>query len=196
MTIILGLTGGIATGKSTVAAYLESCGAWRIDADACVHELLSHDHEMIAQVARHFPDAVEGGRVNRKKLGALVFHDDAAMKQLEAILHPRVRAQEEAMIEHGRQQGASLVLLDIPLLFETDAHLRCDVTATTDCSLDAQRTRALSREGMTEDRLNAILARQLPAAQRNARADYVIDTECVWDKTRAQLDAILKEIRP
>ncbi len=194
MTKVLGLTGGIATGKSTVAAYLESCGALRIDADACVHQLLSHDHEIMAQTAQYFPDAIEDGVVNRKKLGALVFHDDAAMKQLEALLHPRVRAQEEAMIERGKQQGAPLVLLDIPLLFETDAHLRCDVTATTDCSLATQRIRALSRMGMTSEKLEAILARQLPAAKRNALADYVIDTQCPWHETQAQLDDLLKEL--
>lgn len=196
MTLIIGLTGGIATGKSTVANYLESKGMLRVDADACVHKLLSEDTQIMASVAELFPDVVTDGAIDRKALGAIVFHHHDVLKQLESILHPKVRAYEDAMIAQGKKDGVAFVLLDIPLLFETDAYLRCDVTLTTDCNPDIQRARALQRPHMTEEKLEAIMARQLPREERNSRADYVIDTSTTWGETQTQIDDIIRKLTP
>jgi dephospho-CoA kinase len=173
--IILGLTGGIATGKSTVARMFRFFQIPVFDADAGVHALLQG--KCRAAVAEAFPDCLQDdGSIDRKKLGAAVFADAPAMNRLEAILHPAIRAEEEAFIHRYRLQHRRFIVLDIPLLFETGADQLCDVTLTTYCPPFIQWQRAMQRPGMTQERLEMILSRQMKQETRIHRADFVIPT--------------------
>ncbi len=191
--MVLGLTGGIATGKSTVARQLVALGAVHFDADAVVHALMQ-EPAVMAQIAKAFPEVVMQGEVDRKTLSAAVFADAAKLKTLEAIVHPLVREQELDWLAKQKQAGAALVVLDIPLLFESGADGLCDYVLVTDCPPDLQAERALSRAGMTAEKLAQILARQMPRHDRLARADAVIETGMGLAHSSAQLQAFLKEI--
>lgn len=192
--IILGLTGSIGMGKTTVTDQFADAGAATTNADAIVHDLLQNDTKVIAAVQEAFPGVVEDNTVNRRALGDAVFGDDARMKTLEAILHPRVRAVEVAFILRKQKEGERLVVLDIPLLYETGADARCDKVVVVTTTAEIQRQRVMGRDGMTEEKFHAILARQLPDEEKRHRADYVIDTGKGLEHSAAQVRAIMDEL--
>ena len=174
--IVIGLTGGIAMGKSTVAAQFARLGARICSADAVVHRLLGEGGAGVAPVAALFPQALTGNHIDRARLGRAVFGDKAALAALERVLHPLVAREEMRFAAAAARLGARVTVLDIPLLFETDAHQRVDVTVAVTAPHFLQRQRALLRPHMTPEKLQAVLARQLADAHRRARADYVIPT--------------------
>lgn len=174
--IVLGLTGGIAMGKTTVARQFAACGAEVCDADAIVHRIMDKNGEAVPAIQKHFPSAVKNEAVDRKALGKLVFSDAIKLKTLETILHPLVIAEENDFIHHHRTRGAKIVLLDIPLLFETMGDLRCDAVAAVTCSPIIQTARAMRRPGMTREKLDSIRARQWPDWKRRKHADYLVHT--------------------
>lgn len=193
--IILGLTGSIGMGKSTVTAQFAEAGAATTNADTIVHGLLAEDKEVIARVGKAFPQAVENGIINRRILGNRVFGDDAAMQVLESILHPKVRAAEMAFILKAQQAGREVAVLDIPLLYETGADTRCDVVVVVTAPQAVQRERVLSRPGMTEAKFHDILARQLPDEEKRARADFVIETHKGLEHSAAKVREILHSLK-
>lgn len=174
--IILGLTGSIGMGKSTAAALLRRLGIPVHDADAAVHRLQARGGAAVPAIAAAFPGAVKEGKVDRQALGRIVFADKAALKRLEAILHPLVRREEQKFIAQARAHRRQLVALDIPLLFETHGEQRCDHVMVVSAPRRVQLGRVMRRPGMTRERLAGIEARQLPDRLKRARADTVIDT--------------------
>lgn len=172
--IILGLTGSIGMGKSTTAEMFRQEGIPVHDADAAVHELYAGRAAPLIEQA--FPGTVVDGVVDRQKLSLRVVNDPQALKRLEAIVHPLVREIELEFLERHRKQGAPVVVLDIPLLFESAAEGRVDKVIVVTASAEEQRRRVLSRPGMTEEKYLAILQRQVPDSEKRARADFVIDT--------------------
>ncbi len=190
--IVLGLTGSIGMGKSTAAAMFADEGVPVHDADAAVHLLYAGRAAPLIESA--FPGTVIDGTVDRAALGAKVLNDPAAMNRLEAIVHPLVRAEEEAFLEAARQSGAPLALLDIPLLYETGAETRCDKIVVVSAPAEIQRERVLRRPGMSEEKFAAILAKQVQDAEKRARADFVIDTSDGFDATRTAVKAVVAEL--
>jgi dephospho-CoA kinase len=174
--IVLGLTGSIGMGKSTAAAALRRLGVPVHDADAEVHRLLRRDKPTISAVEAAFPGVSRDGAVDRGELGRRVFGDAAALARLEAILHPRVRQAEKRFLRRARAARAPLVVLDIPLLFETGGDRRCHATAVVSAPAFIQAGRVLRRPGMTRGRLAAILSRQMPDMEKRRRADFVVPT--------------------
>ncbi len=175
--IILGLTGSVGMGKSTAAAMLRRLGLPVHDSDAAVHRLLAPQGAAVAAVAAAFPgvQTVAGG-IDRPRLGRRVFGDPPALRRLEGILFPLVRRSQEHFLRQARARRAPLVVLDIPLLFETDGALRCDKVVVVSAPAARQRARVMARPGMTEARFRAILAQQMPDAEKRRRADYVVPT--------------------
>ncbi len=195
MTVILGLTGSIGMGKSTTAQMFRDMGVDVYDADAAVHELYRSD--AVGPLVGLFPDVIDTDEsgisvVNRDRLARLVLGRPDRLAALEAIVHPLVRAREQAFLAKARAAGAGLAVLDIPLLFETGGAERCDEVAVVTAPSDVQRERVLARPGMTQDRFEAILARQMPDAQKRARADHVIDTGKGLENARAQVADIVE----
>ncbi len=172
----LGLTGGIASGKSVAAEMLGRLGAAVFDADRAVHRLLATDEATRYAVRTSFPQGWDGKNLDRRALGSIVFADAAALRRLEAILHPGVRREEERFLIRARREGVRLAVSDITLLFETDAQVRYDAVAVTLAPDFLRRRRALARPGMTEERLASIFSRQWPAARQRKHADFVIHT--------------------
>lgn len=193
--IILGITGSIAMGKSTVTAMFESCGAAVTNADTIVHELYARDAELIATVESRWPSAMQDGSVDRKKLGDAVFGDSNALKFLEELIHPKVQQAEKAFIAKAEKEGKWLVALDIPLLYEVGAEKRCDYVAVVSCPLDMQKSRAMSRPGMTEEKFASIIIRQVPDADKRARADFIINTDKTLLHTESEVKKIVKLLR-
>jgi dephospho-CoA kinase len=189
--IILGLTGSIGMGKSTVAAMFAEEGAPCFDSDAAVHALYAQDGAAVAPVEAAFPGVTKDGAIDRVALSALVVGDAEAIKRLEAIVHPLVRRAQAEFLRANRDTGALYVVLDIPLLFETGGVNLVDKVVVVSAPADVQRARVLARPGMTEEKFEAILARQTPDAEKRARADFVIDTSGAFDDTRAQVRAVL-----
>lgn len=173
---ILGLTGSIGMGKSTAAAMLRRMGVPVHDADATVHRLFAPGGAAVGPVGAAFPGMVVDGAVDRAALGRRVFGDPAALKRLEAIVHPLVRAAERAFLERHARRGTRLVALDIPLLFETGGERRCDKVAVVTCPAFLQAQRVLRRPGMTRDKLAAIRRQQMPDHDKRQRADFIIPT--------------------
>lgn len=173
---ILGLTGSIGMGKSTAAAMLRRLGVPVHDADAVVHRLFEPGGGAVPPVAAAFPGVVKDGRVDRAELGRRVFGDPGAMARLEAIVHPLVRAAERRFLDSHRRRNTALVVLDIPLLFETGGERRADRVAVVSCPAFLQAQRVLRRPGMSPERLAAIRARQMPDAAKRRRADFVVPT--------------------
>lgn len=186
--IVAGLTGSIGMGKSTVAAMFADEGVPVHDADATVHALYSGAAAPLIEQA--FPGTASSGRVDRLKLGAIVLADAAAMARLESIVHPLVRAEEQRFLERQRKAGAPLVILDIPLLFETGRDSDIGQIVVVSAGEEAQRERVLKRPGMTEDKFRAILARQVPDAEKRRRATHVVDTSGSLEDTRMQVRRI------
>ncbi|ADP71899.1 dephospho-CoA kinase [Rhodomicrobium vannielii ATCC 17100] len=190
--IVIGMTGSIGMGKSTAAAYLRGLGIPVLDADRVVHELYAGAAVPLIEAA--FPGTTAGGVVDRVALGARVLGSPEAMKRLEAIVHPLVRAAEWRFLLAEQDKGTPLSILEIPLLFETGAGDLFDAVIVVSASAEAQRERLLDRPGMTIEKLEAINARQMPDAEKRARADFVVDTGTGLEDSRRQIDAILKDI--
>ena len=191
--IVIGITGGIASGKSTIARMIARHGIPHIDADKLVHELFATDRNVIAEIAAAFPGSVVDGVVDRRALGAAIAGEPARLKLLEQILHPHVRAGEEAAILLATRQRRRAILLDIPLLFETGAEELCDVVIAAYAPLAMRRRRAKGR-GMAPSTIDRLIARQLPDAERNQRADIVIPTTIGKAHTRRQVEAFLASL--
>jgi dephospho-CoA kinase len=189
---VLGLTGSLGVGKSTTARFFAEEGVPLHDADAAVHRLYEGEATPLIEAA--FPGTTSGGRVNRDKLAKKVLGDSAAIKKLETIIHPLVGRAEARFLDEAARKDAAVVVLDIPLLFETGADRRCDAVVVVSAPADVQRARAFERPGMTEEKFQAILAKQMPDAEKRARADFVVDTSKGFDAARAQVREILGRI--
>jgi dephospho-CoA kinase len=193
--LVLGLTGSIGMGKSTAAGMLRRLGLPVHDADAAVHRLLGPGGGAVPAVAEAFPEAVRDGLVDRARLGAGVFADRAALGRLERILHPLVRREARAFLERQRRRRRDLAVLDIPLLFETGGDRLCDKVIAVSAPARVQRARVLRRKGMTGDRFRAILAQQMPDAEKRRRADFVVKTGLGKGHTLRQLARIVRLLR-
>lgn len=192
--IILGLTGSIGMGKSTVAAMFAEEGVPVFDADAEVHRLQGPEGPIVGAIEAAFPGTTGTQGVDRAELRARVFDHPEEFARLEAIVHPAVAGARESFL--ARNAGEPLVLLDIPLLFETGGAVRVDQVVVVSAPLELQRQRVLARETMTPERFDAILARQLPDDEKRARADHVITTDGSLDATRAQVRALIACLAP
>ena len=189
---ILGLTGSLGMGKSATAKMFAEEGVPVHDADAAVHRL--YEAEAAAAIETAFPGTTTGGRVDRDKLAKRVLGDIAAMKDLEAIVHPLVRNAEERFLAEAERKGAPVAVLDIPLLFETGGDDRCDAVVVVTAPSDVQRARAFERPGMTEQKFAAILANQISDEEKRRHADFVVDTSKGFDAARDQVRAILARV--
>jgi dephospho-CoA kinase len=186
---ILGLTGSIGMGKSTTARLFAEEGVPVHDADATVHAL--YEGEAVAPIEAAFPGTTAAGRVDREKLSRCVVGDPAALKRLEAIVHPLVRQSEQRFLQRAREAGAAIVVLDIPLLYETGGEARTDAVVVVSAPADVQRERVMQRPGMTEEKFQALLAKQVPDAEKRRRADFIVDSGQGIEPARAQVRAIL-----
>jgi dephospho-CoA kinase len=193
--VVLGLTGSVGMGKSTAARMLRRLRVPVHDADAEVHRLLGPGGRAVAAVARAFPSAAKGNRIDRSALGRLVFDNPAALKRLEEILHPQVRKAQARFLAACRRRRVPVVVLDIPLLFETGGQDRCDGVIVMSAPAWLQRARVLQRPGMTEARLAAIRAQQMPDAEKRSRARWVVPTGLGQALTLLRLKGILREVR-
>lgn len=189
--IILGLTGSIGMGKSTTAKLFAEAGVPVYDADAIVHRL--YEGEAAPAIEAAFPGTTANGKVDRNRLSAQVVHDPAAIKRLESIVHPMLGASRQKFLHDAEQSGAPVAVVDVPLLYETGGEKRVDAVVVVTTSPEIQRARILARENMTGEKLDAILARQLPDAEKRRRADFVVDTSHGLDPVRARIRDILKE---
>ena len=189
--IVLGLTGSIGMGKSTTANLFAEAGVPVYDADAAVHRL--YEGEAVAAIEAAFPGTTANGKVDRNRLSARVVHDPAAMKQLEEIVHPMLGASRQKFFQDAEQSGAPVAVVDVPLLFETGGEKRVDAVVVVTTSAELQRMRILARPNMTAEKLDAILARQMPDAEKRKRAHFVVDTSHGLDPVRARIKDILAE---
>jgi dephospho-CoA kinase len=189
--IILGLTGSIGMGKSTTAKLFEEAGVPVYDADASVHRL--YEGEAAPAIEAAFPGTTVDGKVDRNKLSAKVVHDPAAMKQLEQIVHPMLGASRQKFFDDAERSGASVVVVDVPLLYETGGEKRVDAVVVVTTTPEVQRERILARDNMNDEKLDAILARQLPDAEKRKRADFVVDTSHGLDPVRLRIRDILEQ---
>lgn len=192
MTFVLGLTGSIGMGKSATAAMFRTCGVPVHDADACVHALYAGAAAPLIEA--EFPGTVRSGVVDRPALGAQVLGHAERLKKLEAIVHPLVRAEEAAFLQRAALSRVSLAVLDIPLLFETAGEARCDAVLVVTSRPDTQRARVLSRPGMTAERFAAILAKQMPDAEKRRRAHFLVDTGRGFVPAQAQVADIVRAL--
>lgn len=188
---IIGLTGSIGMGKSTVAKMFADEGAPSFNSDDAVHALYAPGGAALAPVAAAFPGVVKNGTIDRNALGARVLNDTAALRRLEAIVHPLVRQAQLEFMNTQRAAGARAIVLDIPLLFESRGEGLVDTVVVVSAPADVQRARVLARPSMTVEKFESILSRQVPDAEKRARADFVIDTGGSLDVTRAQVRAVL-----
>ena len=193
--ILVGLTGSIGMGKSTTAAMFREAGVPVYDADAAVHDLYDVGGAAVGPVGEAFPGAVKDGRVDREALRQMVLGDPEALKRLNAIVHPLVGRDRAGFFAQAEAQGADMVVLDIPLLFETGGHANVDAVVVASAPADMQRERVLARPGMTPDRLDAILAQQMGDAEKRARAHFVVDTSKGLEPERAQVARIIAALR-
>ncbi|MBO6782879.1 MAG: dephospho-CoA kinase [Alphaproteobacteria bacterium] len=192
---VLGLTGSIGMGKSTAADMFRAMGVPVHDSDATVHALLASDRDIREAIAERFPGAVRENGVDRQALGKAVFGDADARHDLERILHPRVRTSAEMFVRRHRQLGVSLVVLDIPLLYETGGEERVDAVVVVSAPAFLQRKRVMARPGMDEARFAGILASQMPDREKRRRADFVVETGLGKAYTFACLKRIVSAIR-
>jgi dephospho-CoA kinase len=192
MTFLLGLTGSIGMGKSATAEMFRQQGAPVYDADAAVHAIYSGAAAPLIEAA--FPGTTADGIVDRQKLGAAVLGDGARLKQLEQIVHPLLRGAQTDFLTTARQQGRAVAVLDIPLLFETGGERRCDAVVVVTAPADVQRARVLARPGMTAEKFELIHVKQMPDADKRARAHFVVDTSRGFDAARRQVVDILRAI--
>lgn len=191
--IVVGLTGSIGMGKSTIAGMLRARGVPVFDADAEVHRLYAAEAVPLVEAA--FPGTTAEGRVDRPRLAAALGEDAARFRTLEAIVHPLVRKGEQAFLERAHDDGAACAVLEIPLLLETSLDAAVDAVVVVSAPADVQRERVLARAGVTAARLDALLARQLPDTEKRKRADFVVDTGGTLADSEAQVDAILSALK-
>jgi dephospho-CoA kinase len=189
---ILGLTGSLGMGKTTTARFFAEAGVPVHDSDAAVHDL--YDGEAAAAVEAAFPGTTVHGKVDRAKLAQRVVGDEAALRQLESIVHPLVRERATRFIAQAERSGARIAVLDIPLLFETGADGRVDAVVVVSAPPEVQRARVFERSGMTEEKFQALLANQVPDEEKRRRADFVVDTSQGFDAARAQVLRILETV--
>jgi dephospho-CoA kinase len=189
---VLGLTGSLGMGKTTTAQMFAEEGVPVHDADAVVHRL--YEGEAVAPIEAAFPGTTDNGKVDRDKLGKRVLGDPRALKQLESIVHPLVADARDRFLAEAERSGAAVALLDIPLLYETGGERRCDAVVVVSAPAVVQRQRAFERPEMTEAKFQAILAKQMPDAEKRARADFVVDTSRGFDVAREQVREILGKV--
>lgn len=189
---VLGLTGSIGMGKSVTAKMFAEKGVPVHDADAVVHALYEGEATPLIEAA--FPGTTAGGKVDRNELGKRVIGDAAAIARLEQIVHPLVAAARDKFLAEAERNGAAVALLDIPLLYETKGDARCDAVVVVSAPAEMQWQRALERPGMTEQKLETIIAKQMPDAEKRRRADFVVDTSKGFDHARVQVRDILKAV--
>lgn len=192
---LLGLTGSIGMGKTETAKMFAGLGVPVYDADAAVHEVYQQGGEAVGPIGEAFPVCVKDGRVDRAALAKTVVDDAEALARLEAIVHPIVRKKQQAFIDAAAAQGADLVVLDIPLLFETGTQSRLDAVAVVSAPAELQRARVMTREGMTVEKLERILARQMSDVDKRALADFVVDTSQGFEHAKAQVRKIIADVR-
>jgi dephospho-CoA kinase len=190
--MILGLTGSIGMGKSTTAKLFAEAGVPVYDADATVHRV--YEGEAVPAIEAAFPGTTSDGKVDRAKLSATVVHDPAAIQRLEQIVHPMLRSYHQKFLQDAEQAGAPVVVMDVPLLFETGGEKRVDAVVVVTTAPEVQRERILARGTMTAETLDAILARQTPDAEKRRRADFVVDTSHGLDPVRVRIRDILAEV--
>lgn len=190
--LIIGLTGSIGMGKSTVAGHFADHGIPVCDADAEVHKL--YENEAVSPIDEAFPGVVHNGVVDRQKLAAALINDPTGFKKLEAIVHPLVRHAEQMFLQKHARAGAPAAVLEIPLLFETGGDKLVDVTVVASTSAQNQKERVLERPGMTEAKLESVLSRQVPDAEKRARADFVVDTSGPIEQAARQVDKIIESL--
>jgi dephospho-CoA kinase len=188
--IVAGLTGSIAMGKSTAGAMLAELGAPVFDADAAVRAL--YEGEGARRIENAFPGVLVEGRVDRDRLSRIVLSDPAALKRLEGLVHPAVAAMRAEFVARAMSEGRRIAIVDVPLLFETGGDASVDLVVVVSAPLAAQRARALTREGMSAEKLDAILVRQMSDAEKRRRAHFVIDTGGSLERTRAQIAQFLR----
>ncbi|WP_340116375.1 dephospho-CoA kinase [Pelagibius sp. 7325] len=193
--LVIGLTGSIGMGKSTAAATLQRLGLPVHDADAAVHRLMERGGAAVAAVSAAFPGVERDGAIDRGLLGAKVLDDDAAMKRLEGILHPLVRAEARRFLAQQARLRRPLAVLDIPLLFETGGDKLCDAVIVVSAPPFIQRARVMRRHGMTEAKFQAILARQMPDEEKRRRADFVVQTGLNKAHSLRQLVGIVRLLK-
>jgi dephospho-CoA kinase len=186
---VLCLTGSLGMGKTTAARFFAEAGVPVHDSDAAVHAL--YDGEVVPAIERAFPGSTSGGKVDRAKLASMVLNDSAALARLEGIVHPLVTASREKFLAEAQAKGAQVVVFDVPLLFETSVDKSCDAVVVVSAPPEIQRRRAFERPGMTEEKFAAILAKQMPDAEKRRRADFIVDSSGDFDNTRAQVRDIL-----
>ena len=189
---VIGLTGSIGMGKSTTARFFAEAGVPVHDADAIVHRL--YEGEAAPAIEAAFPGTTAGGKVDRLKLAERVLGDKAALRQLESIVHPLVREAEVRFLAEAEGKGAPVAVLDIPLLFETGGQERVDAVVTVSAPAEMQRERLLQRAGMTEEKLEALIANQLADAEKRRHADFVVDSSQGFEVARAQVEEILRQV--
>jgi dephospho-CoA kinase len=192
---VIGLTGSIGMGKSTTAAMFREAGIPVYDADAAVHDLYDEGGAAVGPVGEAFPGVVKDGRVDREALRQRVLGQPEELKRLNAIVHPLVGQDRIGFFEGARQAGADMVVLDVPLLFETGGHANVHAVVVVSAPPEMQRERVLARPGMTPERLDAILAQQMADAEKRARAHYVVDTGRGLEAAREQVTAIIADLR-
>ncbi|MFK0207566.1 dephospho-CoA kinase [Agrobacterium sp. NPDC090283] len=190
--IVIGLTGSIGMGKTTTAKLFAGEGVPVLDSDEVVHGL--YRAEAVPLVEAAFPGTTVSGAVDRQKLGEVLRENPANFSRLEEIVHPLVRGRQEAFLAQARKDGLQFALLDIPLLFETGAESRVDKVVVVSCAPEIQRERVLSRPGMTEEKFEMILARQMPDAEKRRRADFIVDSGNGVEAARDQVREILQKL--
>lgn len=190
--LILGLTGSIGMGKSTTAKLFAEAGVPVYDADATVHKV--YESEAAPAIEAAFPGTTVNGKVDRARLSAKVVHDAAAIRRLEEIVHPMLRAYHQRFLDEAERSGAPVAVVDVPLLFETGGDKRVDAVVVVTTSPEIQRDRILARGTMTEEALDALLARQMPDAEKRGRADFLVDTSHGLDPVRAEIRDILDKV--
>jgi dephospho-CoA kinase len=189
--IVLGLTGSIGMGKSTTAKLFAEAGVPVYDADAAVHML--YEGEAVPAIEAAFPGTTANGKVDRNRLSARVVQDPDAMRKLEQIVHPMLGASRQKFLDDAKRSGAKVAVVDVPLLFETGGERRVDAVVVVTTSPEVQRERILARSNMTHEKLDAILARQMPDAEKRSRANFVVDTSHGLDPVRTRIRDILDE---
>ena len=193
--ILLGLTGSIGMGKSTTAAMFREAGVPVYDADAAVADLYARGGAAVGPVGEAFPGVVRDGAIDREALRQRVLGDPEALKRLNAIVHPLVGRDRGKFFEGAQAMGADMVVLDIPLLFETGGHANVDAVVVASAPPEMQRERVLARPGMTPERLDAILAQQTPDPEKRARAHFIVDTGRGLEHARLQVGEIIAIMR-
>jgi len=193
--LIVGLTGSIGMGKSETAKMFAAAGILVFDADAAVHQMQAKGGKALPAIDAAFPGVIKGGVLDRAALGKIIFADVEAKKKLEAIMHPMVAEERIGFFEAAEKTKSPFVVLDIPLLFETSGDKACHKVVVVSAPADVQRKRVLERSGMSPEKFEQILAKQVPDADKRAKADYIIETDKGFDYARAQVAEIIKDLK-